>query len=118
MANTKLLTAAEEIKDILRKHDIAASIALHTPGHGEYLIHFTTSYSCVYMYEDDQVRIRSKREDYATAEEQFLAQQNTSNMLKILKDTTAINFQHLSMLSDKLDKQTGAVHTKGEDDGC
>ena len=56
MSNAKLKQAAEEIKEILRKHDIAGAIGLHTPGHGEFFLHVHTSYSCAYMYEDDTIR--------------------------------------------------------------
>jgi len=113
MSNTKLLTAAEEIKDILRKYDIAGAVALHTtPGDGEYFVHLNTSYSCAFFVEDDEVRIRAKVEDFASKEECYLKQQNTSNMLKILADTTAINFSILSELSNTIDKATGAEHSE------
>lgn len=35
--NPKLKKAADEIKLILQKYDIAANVILHTPGHSEYL---------------------------------------------------------------------------------
>ena len=111
-AETKLKVAAEEIKEILRKHDIAASVALHAPGHGEYFVHLNPSYSCAYMYNDNEVRFHSKSSDYKTPGEQLKKQKFTSNMLKILADTTAMNFDILQNLSKVFDRLTNAVHTK------
>lgn len=79
---TKLKVAAEEIKEILRKHDIAASIVLHTPGHGEFLNHILTSYSCAYQYEDESIRFYSKAKDFDSPEAQFKSQESTANMLR------------------------------------
>lgn len=43
----KLKIAMEEIKAILKKHDIGACVMLHTPGHMEYLNHIDPSYSAI-----------------------------------------------------------------------
>jgi hypothetical protein len=109
---TKLKVAAEEIKEVLRKHDIAAAVALHTPGHGEYFVHLNPSYSCAYLYNDEEVRFYSKRADYKTPEEQLEKQTSTANMLKILTDVTVFNFGILEHLSKSFDKLTGATHLK------
>jgi hypothetical protein len=107
---TKLKVAAEEIKDILRKHNLAGAVALHSPGHGEYFVHLNPSYSCAYLYNDNEVRFYSKKEDYKTVEEQLQKQENTSNMLKILTDITAFNFGYLHPLSERFDLLTNAKH--------
>lgn len=107
----KLINAAEEIKEILRKHDIAAAIALHDVGHGENFIHLNTSYSCAYIYNDEGVRFYSKRENYVTKEEHIKKLEGTSNMLRMLTDLSALNFQMTEQLSTKFDTLTGAEHT-------
>lgn len=107
---TKLKVAAEEIKDILRKYDLAGAVQLHTPGHGEFFIHLNPSYSCAYIYNDNEVRFYSKREDYKSLDEQMEKQANTSNMLKILTDITAINFSGLNHVSKTLDNHIKAEH--------
>lgn len=107
---TKLKVAAEEIKDILRKHDLAGVVALHAPGHGEYFTHINTSYSCAYMYNDSEVRFYSKRQDFNTQQQQILKQANTSNMLRILTDITAFNFGYIHPLSESFDKLVNANH--------
>ncbi|RDY57697.1 hypothetical protein [Flagellimonas nanhaiensis] len=106
----KLKTAAEEIKDILRKHDIAASIVLHTPGHGEYLNHILTSYSCAYQYQDDSIHFYSKKKDFKSVEEQAKQQGETANMLHILSKLTGENFMMLHSMSEKFDSITNAEH--------
>lgn len=106
----KLKVAAEEIKEILRKHDLAGAIQLHAPGHGEYFVHLNPSYSCAYMYNDNEVRFYSKITDYKSREDQLQKQANTSNMLKILTDLTAFNFGNLHPLHEKFDTLTNAKH--------
>lgn len=100
----------EEIKDVLRKHDISASIALHTPGHGEFLNYFLTTYSCAYQYEDDSIRFYAKRKDFKTSKEHVAKLRDTSNMLHILTQLTAQNFMMLEPLSKKIDGLTNAEH--------
>jgi len=106
----KLKVAAEEIKDVLRKHDIAASMVLHTPGHGEYLNHILTSYSCAYQYEEDSIRFYSKAKDYNSKAEQIEQQISTANMLRVLTDLTGNNFLMLQPLTDKFDELVNATH--------
>ncbi|MFV8268438.1 hypothetical protein ACNQGP_00700 [Flavobacterium sp. GT2N3] len=109
-AETTLKIAAEEIKEVLRKHNLAAAVALHSPGHGEYFVHLNPSYSCAYMYQDNEVRFYSKAADYKTPTEQLEKQADTANMLKLLTDTTAFNFGCLDHLSKEFDELTGAKH--------
>lgn len=106
----KLKQAAEEIKNILRKHDIASSFVLHTPGHSEYVNHFLTSYSCAYQYEDDSIRFYCKREDFKTDEAQKEKLTSTSNMLRMLTETVGRNFMMIEPLSKKFDGLVGAEH--------
>lgn len=107
---TKLKVAAEEIKDILRKHDIAASIALHTPGHGEFINHLNPSYSCVYQYDDNELRIHSKREKYNSLAEQLDHQENTANMLRMLAEMVGHNYMTIEPISARFDKAVNAEH--------
>lgn len=107
----KLKVAAEEIKEILKKHDIAGAIVLHSPGHAEYFVQLNPSYSCAYMYNDNEVRFYSKKQDYKSLDEQIKKQEDTSNMLKLLTDCTAFNFGSLHYLSQQIDELTNAKHT-------
>lgn len=43
----KLKIAADEIKEILKKHDIGGSVILHTPGYGEHVLKIDPSYSAM-----------------------------------------------------------------------
>lgn len=107
----KLKVAAEEIKEILKKHDLAGTIGLHSPGYGEYFIHLGPSYSCAYIYTDDEVHFYSKRRDFATAEEHEEKKKNTANMLHVLTDLSGINFLNLENFKKKFDDLTGAEHS-------
>lgn len=111
--NPKLKKAAEEIKLILQKYDIAANVVLQVEGHSEYLLHITPSYSCAWL-ENDKVRFRAKKEDYngnaAIRNQKIKA---TCNMLRLLSDTAGRNALALIEVSDQFDKIVGATHSDG-----
>lgn len=106
----KLKKAAEEIKEILLKYDIAANVVLHTPSHSEYLLHITPSYSCAWL-ENGNIRFRAKKEDYNGSESirnKKIA--DTTNMLRLLADTAGENALALLNVADYFDKVTYANH--------
>lgn len=106
----KLKKAAEEIKQILQKYDIAANVVLHTPGYSEYLLHITPTYSCAWL-ENDSVRFRAKKEDYngnAIVRNQKI--NATANMLRLLSDVAGYNALTLLHVADEFDGIVGADH--------
>lgn len=107
----KLKVAAEEIKDVLRKHDLAGAVALHSPGHGEFVLHLNPSYSCAYIYNDNEIRFYNKSTDYATVEEAKEKVMATANMLSLLADITGRNFMMINSMSETFDDLTGAEHS-------
>jgi hypothetical protein len=63
MPDPKLQSAMEEIKVILKKHDIAANVVLASPSHMEYLREICPSWACLKV-EDSGIRIKALRKDY------------------------------------------------------
>lgn len=59
----KLQMAKKEILDILTKYDIAGYVQLFTPGHTEYSIHISPSFSCVRINDVGQLQINAPIED-------------------------------------------------------
>jgi hypothetical protein len=109
---TKLKTAAEEIKEVLRKHDLAGAIAIQTPGVGEHFVHFNTSYSCAYVLEDNEVRVICNPENFANPEERIEKLTHTANMLKILQEATAYNYSCVKQILDTISNKVEVIHTK------
>lgn len=111
----KLKKAADEIKLILNKYDIAANVILHTPGHSEYLLHIIPSYSCAWL-ENGMVRFRARKSDYngnTMVRDQKIA--DTLNMLRLLADTAGRNALALLTVSDQFDEKIGADHEDGDE---
>jgi hypothetical protein len=108
----KLKKAAEEIKAILEKHDIAGIVHLHTPGHAEYITKLNPSYSCVKFQSNGDVRIQSRlQEDHnGNREERNQFQSDTSNMLSLLSDSTGNMALSIMDMSRKMDEIIGAEH--------
>lgn len=107
---TKLKIAGEEIKDILKKYDLAGVIVLHTPTKCDWFMHFNTSYSCLYQYNDSEVRFYSKLKDYKSKKEQMQKQSNTANMLHMMQHVSGEIFQNLNRFSKIIDEETNAKH--------
>ena len=62
----RLKIARAEIEAVLKKHDIAGAVLLHTPGMTEWFYDIRPSYSCVTLDEaSGRVHIKSKLDDYA-----------------------------------------------------
>ena len=111
--NPRLKKAADEIKLILQKYDIAANVILHTPGHSEYLLHITPTYSCAWL-ENDMVRFRARKQDYngnAMMRDKKIA--DTLNMLRLLSDTAGKNALALMEVADQFDKKIEADYEDG-----
>lgn len=78
-----------EIKEILKREDIAGFVVLHTPGHSEYLNHVQTSYSCAVVMPEG-VRLRLKESEVGRKRARELAE-GTYNMITILTDIIALH---------------------------
>jgi len=107
----KLKKAMEQIKDILKEHDIAGYVVLHTPGYTEYLKHITPSYSCVVIESNSMIRIKAKAEDFGgdvNKRNQKIA--DTANMMRHFADIISRDALNYIELSEELDRVTGAQH--------
>lgn len=109
----KLKTAMEEIKEILSKHDIGAMVVLHTPGHSEFLMNVSPSYSCA-TFIDDNLRVKTNLEiDFkGDIDARTKKVTDTANMLHHLASTTLHCANSLLKISQLVDKATGAEHKK------
>ncbi len=106
----KLKMAAEEIKAIIKKYNIGASIVLHTPGHAEYVNALAPSYSCATV-NGDSIRFKASKADFdgdVKAMEKKVA--DTANMLRLLSEVVSKNAMMLIEMSEKFDKVSGADH--------
>lgn len=112
----KLKTAMEEIKEILRKHDIAGIVVLHTPGHGEYLNHVSPSYSCANIDNlHGRFQMRGKKIHFQNEADRHNKLRDTSNMLSMLADLTGKIAMNLIQASELADKTFDAEHRGGND---
>lgn len=108
----KLKKAAEEIKEILAKYDIAAEVSLHTPGFSEYILKLNPSYSCVSL-SNGGVRFKAKKEDYPDEKQRIKVMTDSTNMLHLLSNTVGTNAVNLIAISDAIDELLNADHTDG-----
>lgn len=87
----KLKKAMEQIKTVLKEHDIAGVVVIHTPGFSEYLNHLDTSYSCAHVSPDGgKITVRLKRSEVGQAKAKQLAE-DTYNMIVHLSRVTVGN---------------------------
>lgn len=117
----KLKTAMEEIKAVLKKHDIAAFILLHTPGFTEYLNKLDPTYSCAFLTADGEMRVRLKQAELPGGrDEAKKIAEDTYNMVTLLTDMLVIHAGGYMQFQDMLKKHWGgyndgdATHTSHE----
>lgn len=108
----KLKKAAEEIKEILKRYDIAALVVLHTPGHSEFVCELQPSYSCA-SFEGNFLRIKAKKADYPTLEAWKQKATDTANMLHHLSTTCGEQVMALCELSKRVDDTIQAEYDDG-----
>lgn len=110
----KLKKAAEQIKEILKEHDIAAVVVLHTPGHSEYLYQISPSYS-IAKIEGNELRIRSTH--ITDMEEKVKKVTDTANMFVCLTDVGdmlhSFNQHALKLMKKHIEiiEQSGGNHS-------
>lgn len=126
----KLKVAADEIRAILRKHDIAGFVFLHTPniiegvrgseGAGEYMVCLNPSYSALeFMPDGSGVNIKGKLIHYGGDREKRDQQlRDTINMLRVLCEMAGpivVNFMDVSEQAERVwDAEHGpSTHTPG-----
>lgn len=93
----KLREAAEELKAVCRKYDCAGVVLLVSPTHAEFVNHLEASWSAI-RADGNQVRIRCKREDFSSIEEQRKVVDATSHLLTSVHEwsrQTHANFKDL-----------------------
>lgn len=112
----KLRDVMEEIKPILKKHDIAAFVLLHEPGFTEYLNHITPSWSCAKVTSgDDEVGhyeglvISLNAEEYPDVETAQKVANNTYNMIADLTETLCTHAAMYSECREALKERWGAI---------
>lgn len=65
----KLIAAARELEEVLHKHELMGMVFFASQERGGFVLHLSPPWSCVFM-NGDEIRIRAKREDFKTQDEQ------------------------------------------------
>jgi hypothetical protein len=112
----RLKIARAKIESILREHDIAGVVALHTPGMTEFFYDVCPSYSCAWIDDAAGVaRVKSSKASYGgDIAAQRLDQTHTANMAAGLADTLARAALTLYSLQSVVDQAFGAEHTPAQ----
>lgn len=109
----RLKIARAEIEGILKKHDLAAVVTLHTPGMMEFFYDVTPSYSCVWIDEAaGQLRMKSKAADYGNDNDaQIRDQAATANMIHGLAADLESAARMFGSIAPFIDRALRAEHT-------
>lgn len=102
MADPVLKAAMEEIKAVLKKHDLAGMVAISTANAMEYLYEISPSWSCA-TPEDGGIRFRAKREDFPAV----------AAHAKIVSDTAGMFFGFHDLANQFSRHTAGMMHLLG-----
>jgi hypothetical protein len=112
MPDPVLKAAAEEIKSVLRKHDIAALITLQSPNSVEYVREVSPTWSCAkveQMPDGLMIRVRAKSAEFASKQDQKLCVERTVGMLIGFKHQSERDADCMSDLIYGVAKQVGPI---------
>ncbi len=116
IAREKLLRARAEIAEIIERYDLAAVVVMHSaPNSTEVMVELSPSYSVIKIDLHGEARIRSVLADYngdVAAQRYDLTA--TANMAGAMFEAMAHNAMVTGALSQRLDAETGATHTRFE----
>jgi hypothetical protein len=107
----KLKEAMLEIQEILDKHKIGGNIALTSQSHSEFLYHFP-EWSVIQFDKNKpgEVRIRSKREDFKSKEEQHQMTRYSTHIVAQNRDLAGRSFEVFDTLFKELEKYFDIEH--------
>lgn len=107
----------EEIKEILKKHDIGAFVVLHTPGNAEHLLEISPTYSCAFWDHTpgkEGIRVRAKLTDFGgDSAKRHQVVTDTVNMFDLLTRVTANHTVNLMKVMDMLKSNMDITSTGG-----
>lgn len=110
----RLKIARAEIEAVLRKHDLAGVVVLHTPGMSEFFYNIQPSYSCVWIDEAHSIlRLKSTLNDYGgdlQAQRRDLAA--TANMTQALAVDLTRAAQMFEDVARLVNRPFGARHAE------
>jgi len=113
----KLKNAMAQVEKVLKEHDIAGIVVLHTPGFGEFKVFTEASYSLLSADGNKGYRLRyapTMAKDIAEKNELKAKLTKTLNMVKVLSDNGGAISLGLMDLHDQLSKKLDIEHTGGK----
>lgn len=111
----RLKTARIEIEAVLKKHDLAGVVVLHTPGMGEFFYDIRPSYSVCWIDESvPMVRLKSKLDsDHGgSVGQQVHDQAATANMIAAIADNLSAAAHMFLGVQRIIDRASRAEHTR------
>jgi hypothetical protein len=115
MPDQKLKTAMAEIKVILEKHDIVGVITLASETHAEFRYLLSASWSVAYFEDPCVLRIRAKKQDFATPEQQQKCVELTIGAIHQFRDISMLVFDTMEKLIAMLKQQFQIDHQPFKD---
>lgn len=112
----RLKIARIRIEQVLKEHDLAGVVLLHTPGMVEFFYDIQPSYSCCWIDEAAQMlRVKSKRADYGgDVARQTHDRRASANMAASLFDSLWQATKMFGEIDRVLRDAFGAEHTRAE----
>ena len=112
----RLKIARLEIEAVLKKHDLAGVVLLHTPGMQEFFYDIVPSYSCCWIDEPEGLlRVKSKAADYGRdTERQTHDRRATANMTASFADGLWRAVRMFAHIDGVVREAFGAVSTPAE----
>jgi len=106
----KLRKVMNQISDILTENDICAFISLQSDTHVEFLLKMDASWSVARVEPPNGIRIRSKKEDFESKEEQHRQTEATVGMIMSFKDLSRLMHENMCGVEEALRPHMQIMH--------
>jgi len=113
MEDKRYRDCVNAIRAVLKRYDMAGAITVVSKERAMFLYHFPTW--GVLTLGDDHIRFKSKREDFATKEDQHEATELSAHIVMQMRDIAAQTFKVMNDLGETLATNLGMEHTPGAD---
>jgi hypothetical protein len=109
--DARTVEALDKIKATLREHDLWAAFIVVSAERIHWLYHFEPSWSCLHFDpKTGEARIRAKRADFATPEQQQRVIELTTGAIAATRDFGAKQFRDAEILYELIAKRFDITH--------
>ncbi len=106
----KLRDMAVEFRALCKKYDCMAAALFVSPTHSEFVNELSSSWSVARMESANEIRFRSKKEDFPSREAQKFATDSTVHAITSIVEWSRMSYRQWDSILSQLRKHMTIIH--------